>query len=85
MGHKFGPPQPANHLALIIVGAPSLNGKPVGNNRHYGAIDPRRNTGLRSSNAYDRCRRLFTQRMNGTFRCEVLSEFARNFGNNAFQ
>ncbi|MGY8667128.1 gamma-glutamyltransferase [Bradyrhizobium sp. UFLA05-109] len=46
MGHKFGPPQPANHLAVIIVGAPSLNGKPVGNNRYYGANDPRRNTGL---------------------------------------
>ena len=48
MGHKFGPPQPANHLAVIIVGAPSLNGKPVGNNRYYGANDPRRNTGLAS-------------------------------------
>src|SRR6478735_2915121 len=46
MGHKFGPPQPANHLAVIIVGAPSLNGKQVGNNRYYGANDPRRNTGL---------------------------------------
>ncbi|MBR0785697.1 gamma-glutamyltransferase [Bradyrhizobium iriomotense] len=46
MGHKFGPPQPANHLAVIIVGAPSLGGKPVGNNRYYGANDPRRNTGL---------------------------------------
>jgi gamma-glutamyltranspeptidase / glutathione hydrolase len=46
MGHKFGPPQPANHLALIIVGAPSLGGKPVGNNRYYGANDPRRNSGL---------------------------------------
>jgi gamma-glutamyltranspeptidase/glutathione hydrolase len=46
MGHKFGPPQPANHLAVIIVGAPSLNGKPVGNNRYYGANDPRRNSGL---------------------------------------
>lgn len=46
MGHKFGPPQPANHLAVIIIGAPSLNGKPVGNNRYYGANDPRRNTGL---------------------------------------
>lgn len=46
MGHKFGPPQPANHLAAIIVGAPSLNGKPVGNNRYYGANDPRRNSGL---------------------------------------
>ncbi|KGT80611.1 gamma-glutamyltranspeptidase [Bradyrhizobium japonicum] len=46
MGHKFGPPQPANHLAVIIVGAPSLNGEQVGNNRYYGANDPRRNTGL---------------------------------------
>jgi len=48
MGHKFGPPQPANHLAVIIVGAPSLNGNPVGNNRYYGANDPRRNSGLAS-------------------------------------
>ena len=46
MGHKFGPPQPANHLAVIIVGAPSLDGTQVGNNRYYGANDPRRNTGL---------------------------------------
>ena len=46
MGHIFGPPQPANHLAVIIVGAPSLGGKPVGNNRYYGANDPRRNSGL---------------------------------------
>ncbi|MGY4417950.1 gamma-glutamyltranspeptidase/glutathione hydrolase [Bradyrhizobium sp. JR6.1] len=46
MGHKFGPPQPANHLAVIIVGAPSLDGKPVGSNRFYGANDPRRNSGL---------------------------------------
>lgn len=46
MGHKFGPPQPANHLAVIIVGAPSLNGERVGNNRYYGANDPRRNSGL---------------------------------------
>ncbi|OWQ91932.1 gamma-glutamyltransferase [Roseateles aquatilis] len=46
MGHKLGVPQDANHLAAIIVGAPSLNGKPVGKNRFYGANDPRRNTGL---------------------------------------
>ncbi|WP_407146881.1 gamma-glutamyltransferase [Bradyrhizobium sp. ORS 86] len=46
MGHKFGPPQPPNHLAMIIVGAPALGGKPVGNNRFYGANDPRLNTGL---------------------------------------
>ncbi|HJW11518.1 MAG TPA: gamma-glutamyltransferase, partial [Albitalea sp.] len=46
MGHKIGSPQPANHVAAILVGAPSLKGKPVGNNRYYGANDPRRNTGL---------------------------------------
>ena len=46
MGHKFAEPQPANHLGAIMVGAPALGGKPVGNNRFYGANDPRRNTGL---------------------------------------
>ncbi|RZL93560.1 MAG: gamma-glutamyltransferase [Variovorax sp.] len=46
MGHNIGVPQPANHMAAIVVGAPSLGGKPVGNNRFYGANDPRRNTGL---------------------------------------
>ena len=46
MGHKFAGPQPANHLAAILVGAPSLGGKPVGKNRFYGANDPRRNSGL---------------------------------------
>ncbi len=45
-GHKFAGPQDANHLAAILVGAPALGGKPVGNNRFYGANDPRRNTGL---------------------------------------
>lgn len=45
-GQKFAGPQPANHLAVIFVGAPTLGGKPVGNNRFYGANDPRRNTGL---------------------------------------
>ncbi|MGU9825107.1 gamma-glutamyltransferase [Pseudomonas sp. LF090] len=45
-GHKFAGPQDANHLAAILVGAPSLGGKPVGNNRFYGSNDPRRNTGL---------------------------------------
>ncbi len=45
-GHKFAGPQDANHLAAILVGAPSLEGKPVGNNRFYGANDPRRGTGL---------------------------------------
>ena len=46
MGQKLGNPQPANHAAAILVGAPSLGGKPVGKNRYYGANDPRRNTGL---------------------------------------
>ncbi len=46
MGHKLGDPQPANHLAAILVGAPALGGKPVGKNRFYGANDPRRNSGL---------------------------------------
>ncbi|SCK21005.1 gamma-glutamyltranspeptidase / glutathione hydrolase [Variovorax sp. HW608] len=45
-GQKFGDPQPTKHLAVILVGAPTLGGKPVGNNRFYGANDPRRNTGL---------------------------------------
>ena len=46
MGHKLGDPQPTRHLAAILVGAPSLGGKPVGKNRFYGANDPRRNSGL---------------------------------------
>jgi gamma-glutamyltranspeptidase / glutathione hydrolase len=46
MGHKFSNPQPANHIAAILVGAPSLGGKPRGNDRFYGANDPRRGTGL---------------------------------------
>jgi gamma-glutamyltranspeptidase/glutathione hydrolase len=45
-GQKFAGAQPANHLAAILVGAPSLGGEPVGNNRYYGANDPRRNSGL---------------------------------------
>jgi gamma-glutamyltranspeptidase/glutathione hydrolase len=45
-GHTFGVPQDPNHVAAILVGAPSLGGKPVGANRFYGANDPRRNTGL---------------------------------------
>ena len=45
-GHKLGNPQPANHVSAIIVGAPAAGAKPVGNNKLYGANDPRRNTGL---------------------------------------
>jgi len=46
MGHKFSDPQPANHVVAILVGAPSLGGKPRGKYRYYSANDPRRGTGL---------------------------------------
>src|SRR6187399_3073580 len=45
MGHKFSDPQPANHVVAILVGAPSLGGKPRGKYRYYSANDPRRGTG----------------------------------------
>jgi gamma-glutamyltranspeptidase/glutathione hydrolase len=45
MGHKLGQPQPYNHVAAILIGAPSLGAQPIGRNRYYGANDPRRNTG----------------------------------------
>ncbi len=45
-GQKFGDPPPANQVAAILAGAPSLGGKPVGKDRFYGAIDPRRKSGL---------------------------------------
>ena len=46
MGHRLAGPPPAGHVAAILVGAPTLGGKPVGANRYYGANDPRRGTGL---------------------------------------
>jgi gamma-glutamyltranspeptidase / glutathione hydrolase len=46
MGYRFENSEPANHVAAIIVGAPSISGKPVGRNRYYGANDPRGGTGL---------------------------------------
>lgn len=46
MGHRFVASPPANHVAAILVGAPSLGGLPVGGNRYYGANDPRGRTGL---------------------------------------
>jgi gamma-glutamyltranspeptidase/glutathione hydrolase len=46
MGHKLGNPQPPGHAAGILIGSPSLNGKPRGKDRFYGANDPRRGTGL---------------------------------------
>jgi gamma-glutamyltranspeptidase/glutathione hydrolase len=45
MGYRFDETLPANHVAAIMVGAPNLDGKPVGRNRFYGANDPRRGTG----------------------------------------
>jgi gamma-glutamyltranspeptidase/glutathione hydrolase len=46
MGYRFENSEQANHVAAIIVGAPSISGKPVGRNRYYGANDPRGGTGL---------------------------------------
>jgi gamma-glutamyltranspeptidase/glutathione hydrolase len=46
MGHQLVAARPANHVAAILVGAPALDARPVGNNRFYGANDPRGNTGL---------------------------------------
>jgi gamma-glutamyltranspeptidase/glutathione hydrolase len=46
MGHKLALPQPENHVAAILIGAPALDAKAVGRNRFYGVIDPRRATGL---------------------------------------
>jgi len=46
MGHRFDNSLPANHVAAILVGAPSLGGATVGRSRFYGANDPRRGTGL---------------------------------------
>jgi gamma-glutamyltranspeptidase/glutathione hydrolase len=45
-GQKFGPPQEANHVTAILVGAPKLGGEPVEHNRYYGANDTRRGTGM---------------------------------------
>jgi gamma-glutamyltranspeptidase/glutathione hydrolase len=48
MGHRFGDSHPAGRAAGILVGAPALGAKPRGNERFYGAEDPRRETGLAS-------------------------------------
>ncbi len=45
MGHHIVDSRSWNHVEAILVGAPSLDGKPVGNNKYYGANDPRKNTG----------------------------------------
>jgi len=46
MGYRFEDSEPANHVAAIMVGAPSLGGTPIARNRFYGANDPRTGTGL---------------------------------------
>jgi gamma-glutamyltranspeptidase / glutathione hydrolase len=46
MGHKLTLPPPENHVAAILIGAPALNAPAVGDNKFYGAVDPRRDTGL---------------------------------------
>jgi gamma-glutamyltranspeptidase/glutathione hydrolase len=46
MGHQLTVPQPENHVAAILIGAPSLHGTQTPGKRFHGAIDPRRNTGL---------------------------------------
>ena len=46
LGHRFGHAPPANHMAAILVGAPTLGGPAVGRMRFFGANDPRRHTGL---------------------------------------
>lgn len=46
MGYRFDNSQPTNHVAAIMVGAPSLGGTAIGRNRFYGANDPRGGTGL---------------------------------------
>jgi gamma-glutamyltranspeptidase/glutathione hydrolase len=46
-GHKLEEMPYGNQIAAILVGAPSADGTPIGNNRLYGSIDPR----IRSGNA----------------------------------
>ena len=45
MGQQLRPMGIANEVAAIVVGAPSLNGHPIGVNRYYGVMDPRSETG----------------------------------------
>lgn len=46
MGQRFADAKNFGHVTAIIVGAPALDGKPVGKNIYYGANDPRGNVGL---------------------------------------
>ena len=45
MGHKVVPMDYGNHVAAILVGAPAIGAKPLGDDKLYGAIDPRLNLG----------------------------------------
>lgn len=45
MGHKVVPIGQGNQVAAILVGAPAIGAKPIGDERLYGAIDPRLNLG----------------------------------------
>lgn len=45
MGHKVVPMPYGNQVAAILVGAPAIGAKPLGDERLYGAIDPRLNVG----------------------------------------
>jgi gamma-glutamyltranspeptidase/glutathione hydrolase len=45
MGHRVVPMAYGNQVAAILVGAPAIGAKPLGNQRLYGAIDPRLNVG----------------------------------------
>jgi gamma-glutamyltranspeptidase/glutathione hydrolase len=45
MGHKVVPIDYGNQVAAILVGAPAIGAKPLGEQRLYGAIDPRLNVG----------------------------------------
>jgi gamma-glutamyltranspeptidase/glutathione hydrolase len=45
-GQNFRDTGYANHVTAILIGAPKLGGAAVGENRYYGANDPRHHTGL---------------------------------------
>ena len=50
MGHVFAPSRPSNHVAAILIGAPTLGGKADSGQRVYGANDGRAHTGLALGN-----------------------------------
>ncbi len=45
-GHRFVAMPEPNHMAAILIGAPSLAQPAANGKRFYGANDPRRRTGL---------------------------------------